>query len=391
MNTKNLGSMISAIALSVSLAGLIVAARAQGTGGQAAAPAAGQTATAAVVTAGTSPQFKNIQVLKDIPADQLIPTMQFIANSLGKDCDFCHVGQTNGQNNFDKDDKQPKKTARHMILMQMAINKDNFNGNNNVTCYSCHRGSNDPVNVPAVIQTDAPPAAEAAAAAQAANTPSVDQIVDKWIAASGGADAINKVSSRVATGKILFGGGSQAVEIYAKAPNKRISIVHSPRGDSPTAFDGQVGWLGGGNNVHNMTAQESAGARMDAVLHLPTEIKQTLTRLRVVRPDKIDGKDVYTLVGTATEGLTVRLYFDEQSGQLVRMVRYTPTPLGRNPVQVDYSDYRDVNGVKVAYKWVLSRPLGRFTIQLDDVKQNVAVDDSKFTKPAAAAAPGSEF
>jgi outer membrane lipoprotein-sorting protein len=140
-----------------------------------------------------------------------------------------------------------------------------------------------------------------------------------------------------------------------------------------------------------MTAQESAGSRMDAVLHLPTEIKQTLTRLRATRPDKIDGKEVYTLVGSATEGLTVRLYFDEQSGQLLRMVRYTPTPLGRNPVQIDYSDYRDVNGVKVAYKWVLSRPLGRFTIQLDDVKQNVAVDDSKFAKPAAAAAPGGTF
>jgi outer membrane lipoprotein-sorting protein len=391
MNTKLLGSMISAMALSVSLAGVIAAARAQATGGQAAAPAAGQAATAAVVTAGQSPRFKNIQVLKDIPADQLIPTMQFIANSLGKDCDFCHVGQTNGQNNFDKDDKQPKKTARHMIQMQMAINKDNFNGNNNVTCYSCHRGSNDPVNVPAVIQTDAAPASEAAAGEQPANLPSADQIVEKWVAASGGADAINKVNSRVATGKILFGGGTQAIEIYAKAPSKRVSVTHSDRGDSYTAFDGNSGWLGGANNAHDMTAQESAGSRMDAVLHLPTEIKQTLTRLRATRPDKIDGKEVYTLVGSATEGLTVRLYFDEQSGQLLRMVRYTPTPLGRNPVQIDYSDYRDVNGVKVAYKWVLSRPLGRFTIQLDDVKQNVAVDDSKFAKPAAAAAPGGTF
>ena len=393
MKKKSLGSIIAAVASCVALAGAIVAARAQATATQSSAPAAAQGGPA-VVTAGQSPRFKNIQVLKDIPADQLVPTMQFISASLGVECDFCHVGQTNGQNNFDKDDKRPKLTARHMIQMQMAINKDNFNGNTQVTCYSCHRGSNDPVGVPAVMETDmtATPARETATGATPATPPpSVDQIIDKWVQASGGADAINKVTSRVETGKILVGGGTQEVEIYAKAPNKRISIVHTPRGDSPTAFDGSVGWLGGGANVREMTAQEAAGARIDAVLHFPTEIKQTLTRLRATRPDKIDGKELYTLVGSGQDGLLVRLYFDEQSGLLTRMVRYTPTALGRMPVQVDYSDYRDVNGVKVACKWVLARPQGRFTIQIDDVKQNVPVDDAKFMKPAAAAASPGAF
>ncbi|HET9401392.1 MAG TPA: c-type cytochrome [Candidatus Acidoferrales bacterium] len=393
MKTKSLGSTISALALTVALAGVIVAARAQANTAQSAAPAGGQTAQTAVVTAGQSPRFKNLQVLKDIPADQLVPTMQFISASLGVDCDFCHVGQTNGQNNFDKDDKRPKTTARHMIQMQMAINKDNFNGNTQVTCYSCHRGSNDPVGVPAVMEADMTSTPrEPAASAAPANPPSVDQIIDKWVQASGGVDAINKVSSRVETGKLIANNGTQSVEILAKAPNKRISIVHTDRGDSPTAYDGNGGWLGLGANVRDMTAQEAAGARMDAVLHLQTDIKQTLTRLRATRPDKVDGKEMYTIAGTTPEGLQVRMYFDEQSGLLTRMVRYTPTPLGRMPVQVDYSDYRDVNGVKVAYKWTLARPQGRFSIQLDDVKQNVPVDDSKFTKPAAAAAnPGGSF
>ena len=66
-------------------------------------------------------EFKNIQALKGIPADQVIPSMQFIAASLGVECEFCHVAHAN-----DKDDKKPKVTARKMIAMMMAINKDNF-------------------------------------------------------------------------------------------------------------------------------------------------------------------------------------------------------------------------------------------------------------------------
>ena len=100
-------------------------------------------------------QFKNIQTLKGIPADQLIPTMQFITASLGVECDFCHV-----QGAMEKDDKKPKQTARKMMEMMFAINKDSFEGHREVTCYSCHRGSTDPVSTPLVASEDmkeAPP------------------------------------------------------------------------------------------------------------------------------------------------------------------------------------------------------------------------------------------
>jgi hypothetical protein len=75
---------------------------------------------------------------------------------------------------------------------------------------------------------------------------------------------------------------------------------------------------------------------------------------------------------------TFRLFFDEQSGLLVRLVRYAETPLGRNPTQIDYADYRDAGGVKIPYRWTIARPAGRFTIQVDQVEQNVAIDDAKF-------------
>src|SRR5581483_170643 len=146
-------------------------------------------------------QFKNIQVLKGIPADQLIPSMQFITVSLGVECSFCHVKDA-----FEKDDKKPKQTARKMMEMMFAINKENFAGNREVTCYSCHRGSVHPMSIPAVMTestkqapTEPHPAETAEIAPGSAKQeagPTADQLVDKYIQALGGARAIDAVTSR---------------------------------------------------------------------------------------------------------------------------------------------------------------------------------------------------
>src|SRR5580704_839389 len=95
----------------------------------------------------TEQAFKNIRVLKGLPADQLIPSMQFITAALGVECGFCHV-----EGAFDKDDKETKQTARKMIQMMMVINEDNFDGHRVVTCNTCHRGNSKPVGIPAIAE-----------------------------------------------------------------------------------------------------------------------------------------------------------------------------------------------------------------------------------------------
>ncbi len=195
-------------------------------------------------------QFKNIQVLKGIPADQLVPAMQFITASLGVECQFCHV-----EGAFEKDDKKPKQTARKMMEMMFAINKDNFEGHREVTCYSCHRGSTDPVGTPLVMTEEPKPAMGAGEAkpeekmgeggdAKEASGPSADQLFDKYLQAVGGAAAIEKITSRAMKGTITFGDRNVPIDIYSKDPDKRISFTHTPDGDSVTAFDGHEGWLG---------------------------------------------------------------------------------------------------------------------------------------------------
>ena len=325
--------------------------------------------------------FKNIQALQGTPADQVFPAMQFIAASLGVECDFCHV-----QGKFDSDDKPAKKAARKMIAMTLAINKDSFNARKEVTCYTCHRGSHDPVGTPPVLTSDAGPEHAESAPATSSAEPAADRLLDKYVAAIGGADALHKISSRVSKGSIAVAGHETPIEVFAKAPDKRMSVTHSPSGDSITAFDGQGGWLGStGRPARDMSGQEAEAARLDADFYFATHIKEIFSGFRVGHPDKIGDSPAYTLICMRQGQPPVRLYFDQSSGLLLRQVRYTDTPIGRNPTQIDYADYREVDGVKVPFRWTLARVNGRFTIQIQEVRQNVPIDDAKFAKPAAPA------
>ena len=324
---------------------------------------------------------KNIQVLKGMPADQLIPAMQFISNSLNVECEFCHT-----QGAFEKDDKKPKETARKMIQMQFAINKENFKGEPEVTCFSCHRGSHDPVRTP-IIPDEEPKRAEAPKPAESATLPAADQVIDKYIQAVGGAEALQKITSRSEKGTITVGGRPTPIELWTKAPDKRISIMHTPNGDNITAYDGHNGWLGspGGRPPRDISPAEVDPVRLDSDFNLPLDLKKIFSQFRVRPSDKVGDHETVQLIGIREGKPPVRFFFDKDSGLLVRMVRYVATPLGLNPAEIDYADYRTEGGVKIPYRWTLARPLGRFTIQVDQVQQNIPIEDTKFSKPAASA------
>jgi outer membrane lipoprotein-sorting protein len=370
LNRRNTTFVFSGLTLSIGLA--IAGAKAQSSAPQ--SPATPKLA---------EEQFKNIKVLKGVPADQIFPSMQFITASLGVECEYCHVRGEKGLE-FDKDDKKPKVTARKMMEMMFAINKDNFEGHREVTCYSCHRGAADPVGTPLVATEDAKPEAEPAKASGDAKPvlPPADQLLDKYLSAIGGAATLQKVTSRVEKGNLAANGHQLPIEVYAKAPDKRISIMHLPNGESITAFDGKQGWLSNAGHPHLMSAAENDAVRIDSDFYFASHVKTLYAKFTVVPGEKIDGHDTYLVLGRNEGQPPLRLYFDQQSGLLVRQVRYAETALGRMPTQIDYADYRDADGVKIPYRWTLARPGNRFTIQIDDVKQNVPVDDAKFAAPA---------
>ena len=326
--------------------------------------------------------YKNVQVLKDIPADDLIPAMQFITASLGVECDFCHVRDA-----FDKDDKKPKQTARKMMQMMFAINQQNFNGQEKISCYSCHRGASVPVGIPMVGETRAYLENPEGPGAPVQGLPSANDILEKYVAALGGATNIEKITSRVETGTVRFASGPPLpVKIVSKAPGKQIMTVHLPSGDANTAFNGSAGWQSSpGAPVREMHAADFEGAKLDADLQLPIHLKQTFTEFKVVSSERIGDHDTLLVIAGNHDGPPLELFFDKDSGLLLRQLRFSKSPLGLNPTRVDYDDYKEFDGVKVPLKVTITRPRTQLNIQVDEVRQNTPLDDAEFEPPPAPA------
>ena len=196
---------------------------------------------------------KNIKVLTGLPQSQLIPVMNYMASSLGRRCNYCHVNN-NGQWDYASDEKPEKSTAREMIKLVLDVNKNTFKGNVEVGCYTCHRGRNQPQSIPALpllALSPGPgnqggqgrPAGQGTpgAAGQASPTPtpampSADDIFNKYITAIGGQAAIDKLASRTAKGTLVqANGNSLQFELLQSAPDKFYLMVTTPQGLSNEA------------------------------------------------------------------------------------------------------------------------------------------------------------
>jgi outer membrane lipoprotein-sorting protein len=228
---------------------------------------------------------------------------------------------------------------------------------------------------------------------QAPGAPSADQVLDTYIQALGGVERLAAVTSFAGTGtSVGFGpeGDKRPFEVFAKAPGQRTTIIHTLDGDSTTAYDGRAGWVAAPHNpvpVLALTGGDLDGARLDADLSFPARIKQALGKWRVGLPETIDDRDVQVVQGTSAGGAIATLYFDKESGLLVRQVRYADSPVGRIPTQIDYADYREVSGVKVPFRWTVAWLSGQDTVELTQVRVNVPIDAAKFAKPAPPAQP----
>jgi hypothetical protein len=215
-----------------------------------------------------------------------------------------------------------------------------------------------------------------------------DQLIDRYIQALGEVAAIERISSREENGTTILGGKSVSVEVFDEDPGKRALVRHLPTGDSTTAFDGRAGWFGmPGRPPRAMQGADLDAAQMDADLHFPLHIRRVFAELRVEYPEKVGDREAYLVLGMRQGAPPVKFYFDEQSGLLVRLVRYAKSPLGLDPTQIDYGDYREADDVEIPFRWTVAQAGGSSTIQLEQVQQNVPIDDAKFAKPEASEAP----
>jgi hypothetical protein len=336
--------------------------------------------------------FKNVQVLKGIPVNEFMETMGFFAASLGYNCTDCHVQQSLANWAKYAEDIPAKRRARSMILMVNAFNKTNFGGRRVLTCYSCHRGLGIPKVIPSLAEQYGTPVDdpnEVEIIDQNAKGLTADQILERYIQAIGGVENVARLTSFTAKGTYTGYDTDSAIvpaEVFAKAPAQRTMIVHGPLGDGTTTYNGRSGWIAGPDKpVPVLTLPAGAdldALRLDANLSFPSGIKQALTQWRFGFPAAtIDGRDMDVIQGTTAGKSRVKLFFDKESGLLVRLVRYADTVVGIVPTQIDYSDYREVSGVKMPFKWIVTWTDGRSTTKLNEVTANVPTDEAKFAKP----------
>lgn len=400
--------------------------------------------TAAVVVraqqpspAAASPIGKNIQVLK-ISADQLQPTMQYFTAALGVQCNFCHVA-----NEFEKDDRPAKATARKMIQMV-----DRFNSGANditVTCATCHHGRQSPERTPplAVEMTPADAAAFAARTAQrgqqagsgapgatqpaapaspgstatpqpsapstaqagatstaqpgatspaqpggpagrgpARPTETVDQVVSKYLQAMGGQgilQATSRVMKGTATTRDLQ--SSPIVVQESAAGGYRIDTETKSAPIIRASLD-KTTWVQAFGNVHDLDGFSAAFATRLADFTLPMRIRQRYSSLTVGRYGNIDGVDTIGLQGRVDDNVVEQLQFGRDSGLLLRRTIQTRTPYGALLEQIDDSDYREVSGVKVPFQVRYATWNQVTTEKFSDVQINAPVDPAVFAKPA---------
>ena len=337
--------------------------------------------------------YSNVQVLKGIPVDQFNDTMGMFASALLLDCIGCHDSKiaTGDPKAFAISTPRIQR-ARQMVVMMNSLNKMYFGGQQRITCFTCHNGDaqperspslrlqygeliNDPSSFKFFPDVAAPPA---------------EKTLARYITALGGAQRLAAITSFAATGTYMgFDTSDQEVplEVFAKAPDQRALIAHASAWDLIWAYNGRKAWRYQPDTpvpLLELTGWSFSGSRIDTLAFFPATLPKAFAQWQVGFAE-IDGKQVDVVRGMNPGQSPVNLHFDA-SGLLVRLVRWTETAAGPVPVQIDYSDYRDVSGVKMPFGWIVTWTNGQSTIKLKDIRANVPIAESRFARPEIPAA-----
>ena len=329
--------------------------------------------------------YKNIQVLKGLPESQLFSVMNYMRGSLGVSCAYCHVYSGEDKWSFASDEKQTKLTARRMIQMVFDLNKSNKDvfGSNSVSCFTCHRGSLRPVLLP-TLPVPAPEGGAAGVSVQPNIVlPSPKEIMGKYVLAAGGPDRMAKLNSRVMTGAMISWDGTQTpLIIHLQRPDKILVIVNPGQAERTQGFNGATGWLKTPDQARELNRTE-----MDRLLTLKKSfdllaLTNASPEMKTISKEPVDNREAFVIERPLGEGKRQRLYFDTQTGLLLRVLTLTKTVLTEIPEQVDFSDYREVQGVKLPFTMRSSfiDPWIGASRKFVEIK-STSIDDQKFEVP----------
>lgn len=229
-----------------------------------------------------------------------------------------------------------------------------------------------------------------------ASTPTVDQILDKYVQAIGGKAAFEKLKTRVmkGTSENLTTSRVAAIEIYAKAPNKRVEMVGAADYDSSRGFNGAVGWSLNMTETgfRELSGHGLAAEKREAEFHREIKLRDLYPRLTLAGKEKVGDREAYVIEATPADGDTEKLYFDVQTGLLIRRDGTIEMPkdgripvesLIKIPVESYFEDYREIDDVKLPFTVRHSLPGVRTITRFKEIKHNTPIGDAKFNKPEA--------
>ena len=219
------------------------------------------------------------------------------------------------------------------------------------------------------------------------NTPAVDSILEKFIEASGGRSAMEKIKSRTIKGDLDLMGSTSDWVLEAKAPNKQFSGFNNPTlGAVADGFDGTVAWSKNQSGVRVKEGEELAKTKRDAEFYRYLNLKKLYPDLSYKGTDKVDGEEVHVLESKPSASNMERFSFSTKSNLLIRQESEFEGPQGKVGVTVRLTDFRPVDGIKYAHSLKFKIGLGEqdleFAIKVKEVKHNVAIEEAKFSKPA---------
>jgi hypothetical protein len=324
----------------------------------------------------------NVQVLKGLSSLQLQRTMNLMRASLGVHCDYCHVVTKDNGWQWERDDKDTKRTARGMIQLVMDINRQAFGGRPVVNCNTCHRGSTTPAMMPPLPQA-APSFPTAVADRSGYDT--VKEVLARYVGAVGGETSANRLSTartiRLRGMRDSWDAVTVPFEVVQSADRFVVTLT-SAEGKLVQAFDGAGGWVRDAKGTRDLSPAEMEYLRSVAAAFRPFSPSDVGESATVEGKQRIGDRETWEVFTEPDAHTQVHLFFDAQNGLLLRRIVEREGLIGRIPEQLDFSDYRPADGATVPFVQRLSLvdPWVGSTRRLEEVRLDVPVDEAVFRR-----------
>ncbi|MFN2406748.1 MAG: thioredoxin family protein [Pyrinomonadaceae bacterium] len=213
----------------------------------------------------------------------------------------------------------------------------------------------------------------------------IDAVLNAYVNAIGGREAQEKLKSRVIRGRIELSGAASwgQFEIYNKAPNKSLVVMNvDPMGQVKYGYDGCTAWsVGDTIGLKTLTGPALAHFSTNNDFYRDLKLQELYPGLRLMGRMNAKDRDLYLVEGFPLVGGAEIMYFDSKTGLLTGRDVTQQTPQGPIRVEMRYSDWRDVDGVKLPFKIIQTMPNLRYVFTVREIKHNLPVDDKLFEKP----------